>query len=819
MKHKKMYLSMILLLSLVFAVSCNDDDKEEQLSNVGLITHADVLGVYEVQNSQSVTVRDGDIWNVKVKMISIGCSNAQALTFKDNTLLVGDNTYQFERVADSNDSFKVSFKEGADQVSFVLAKTTRGCDDEEIEAEIPKSEILGTFKVVDAYTNESGAENTPNATLIGKIWLIEDAQISINCALQTVAYTYGENTIVAEDISYFVAKENTQLVVTYIVGNRITTLRLEATTETCPEEEKPETGKVELDKLYGYAEGTTGGEGGKVHHFDNGKKFTQWLALREKTKSSEPATVWLSGTFTKTDGRDASHPWFDIKDTENITIYGTNSFKMQNVGFFINRAENIIIRNVYLELPKADNGADGISMQDSERIWVDHCTFKSVNQTKDYEDGSCDVTHGTKKVTVSWNHFIQTQKTALVGHSDSQTSDVDITATFHHNFFDKSNSRHPRVRYGTVHVYNNFFNAVTTYGTGSAFGAKVLVENNYYDNVHLPTDISTYPAKKSGSSWVSNLNGKVAGFLFSADNHYENKPSNASDPYPFTNVEYTAYEGEKLATPLTRADFTPAYTYVVDEASKVGSIVSNGAGVGKLPNYETAPIAVDNGGIEDGGEEPEPGEPEETEPVDMGNDWFALPLGDVDIVNGSYSIQDDNTITIVGTGKTEGSGHSSYFIYREIEGDFEASVKLESYIGSRATSNQGFGGLMLVEDVSVAAGNLIMGASAKGADGSYGQYSRVVTAAASRNAMYEPTTTGDNLYLKLRREGNAVYSSYSLDGGVTYGAERKQDKYVDLAVKVKLGLSVNSSETGNNKLGTATFSDFKINGTSFTFAD
>ncbi|MBE6207825.1 MAG: hypothetical protein E7132_04040 [Rikenellaceae bacterium] len=358
------------------------------------------------------------------------------------------------------------------------------------------------------------------------------------------------------------------------------------------------TGEVDATQCYGYGAQTTGGAGAtaaNTHHFNSGTAFRDWLKLREKNKSTTPAIVWLSGTFTASDGRDSGSPWFDIKRTSNITIYGTDSFKMQNVGFFLNEAENIILRNIYIVMPKADNGADGISMQESKNVWVDHCTFESVNQEKDYEDGSCDITHATSGVTVSWCHYIKTQKSSLVGHSNSATEDAAITATFHHNFFDGSSSRHPRVRFGKVHVYNNFYNGCTTYGVGSAYGAMVLVEHNAFDNVHLPTDICTFPAKKSGSSWVSNLTGSVAGYLYAADNAYTNIPSNASDPYPFTNVEWKAYNKEKLSTPLVYADFAPTYTYPHNPASEVAAIVRAGAGVGKMEGYASAPFAADNG--------------------------------------------------------------------------------------------------------------------------------------------------------------------------------------------------------------------------------
>ena len=324
----------------------------------------------------------------------------------------------------------------------------------------------------------------------------------------------------------------------------------------------PTVGTVELDKAYGYGAGVTGGEGAtsaNILHFDNGKALQTWLLARTKSEKKgdhSPVIIWLSGTFVPTDGRDFSeaHPWFDVKDVSNLSFYGTDDFVMDRIGIFCVRANNIIIRNINFRQPKANNGADAVSMQECDGVWVDHCTFTSLNQTKDYEDGSTDVTHASRNVTVSWCHYVKTQKSCLVGHSNSASADAAITATFHHNWFDQSNSRHPRVRFGQVHVYNNLYDNNATYGVGSAYGAKVLVEYNYFDGVRLPTDICTYPAKPSGSSMVSNLTGSVAGYLYATQDVYVNKPSNASDPYPFTNVAYTKYGGTAGTPPNASVD-------------------------------------------------------------------------------------------------------------------------------------------------------------------------------------------------------------------------------------------------------------------------
>lgn len=595
-----------------------------------------------------------------------------------------------------------------------------------------------------------------------------------------------------------------------------------------PEPENPPVvGSVPLDKLIGYGEQTTGGEGGKVYHFDNGIAFRDWLKLREKNKSTEPAVVWLSGTFTKSDGRDTGSPWFDIKRTSNITIYGTDSFRMQNVGFFLNEATNIIIRNVYIVQPKADNGADGISMQESRNVWVDHCTFESVNQEKDYEDGSCDVTHQTNGVTISWCHYIKSQKSSLVGHSNSATADKDITITLHHNWFDNSNSRHPRVRFGKAHVFNNFYDNVTTYGVGSAYGAMVLVENNSFDGVRLPIDICTYPAKKSGSSWVSNLTGSVAGYAYALDNHYTNIPAGASDPYPFTNVEYLKYGGEKLATPLTYSDFKPSYDYIVDAAEEVADIVRSGAGVGRLTGYATAPIPVDNGGMPSGGDSGSEGG-DDSGDDDGGND----DGGDSDVTTGSAvgggwtmtavggseasaTVAEDGTLSLSATGKFESGAQKFGYVWRKVSGDFVATVRLVDYSTAKG-GNQSAAGIMLNVNPS-ASGTDMLYATAGVIDTDYYSHYRTTAGSKSGKKSGGSRTDDGSVVLRLSRTGDKYTALYSTDGGANFTEIRSETFASALPEELYVGLAVSSGD--NSKSATARFAEFDIDGISYGFTD
>lgn len=586
----------------------------------------------------------------------------------------------------------------------------------------------------------------------------------------------------------------------------------------------PATGNVELDKMTGYAEaaGVTGGEGATTAntlHFDTGKALQTWLLARAKSEKKgdhSPVIIWLSGTFGPEDGRDfsAAHPWFDVKDVSNLSFYGTDDFVMDRIGLFCVRASNIIIRNINFRQPKADNGADAVSMQECDGVWVDHCTFTSLNQTKDYEDGSCDITHGSKNVTVSWNRFIKTQKSCLVGHSNSQTSDTGITVTFHHNWFDNSSSRHPRVRFGKAHVYNNFYDGCTTYGAGSAYGAMVLVEYNYFDGVQLPTDICTYPAKDGD---VSNLQGSVAGYLYATEDVYVNRPAKARDPYPLTNVKYTSYNGGTLSAPLTYTDFQPKYDYMVTPAEEVPSVVRGGAGYGKL-GWTTAPVAVNNGGItdfngnddgdDDGGDNGDGGDGGDdpgTGGGDFSEGWHWVNNG----ATASYALNGDD-LSITSSGKWESKAQTFGAVYREYTGDFTATVRLVSYDPTK-DSNQAVAGIIVIDgEASATATDLVFAIGG----GKYGDFRAEKGKDKSGFTLSAPATSGSDVVLQMVREGNKVKISYSTDGGATFGSASSKE-FTALSETVKIGLAANSGD--NSKTSVAVFRDFTVNGETIKF--
>jgi pectate lyase len=119
---------------------------------------------------------------------------------------------------------------------------------------------------------------------------------------------------------------------------------------------------------------------------------------------------------------------------------------------------------------------DNISISGGKRVWIDHCTFTDgdrpdklfppvypfphnmVEQKVQHHDGQVDITNGADLVTLTYNHFKGHDKTSLIGGSDSRTDDAGkLNVTFRGNWFENAGQRMPRVRFGKVHSYNNYF--------------------------------------------------------------------------------------------------------------------------------------------------------------------------------------------------------------------------------------------------------------------------------------------------------------------------------------------------------------------------
>lgn len=312
--------------------------------------------------------------------------------------------------------------------------------------------------------------------------------------------------------------------------------------------------------------GTTGGNGGQVAIATTTAGLNILLQNRidpNHTRNLPPITIYVAGILPYDSN---VGEMMDIKDAYDISVIGVgNDAIITGFGFSIVRSKNIIVRNIQF----ASCPDDGVSVQadDDEtkghHIWIDHCTFTDTPPPGyppgSTPDGALDITHASAYVTVSWCKFTNHDKTCLLGHSDSQTSDTLLKVTYHHNYFDSTVQRHPRVRYGKAHLFNNYYRKNSLYGASSNLEADVVVEGCYFVNVPIPTETSR--------------DGSPPGDLIERNNIYIN-----------------------CGVPGTRGTaFEPAlfYSYTIDSATDIPAKLLSYSGSGKYDFSAGSYIPVD----------------------------------------------------------------------------------------------------------------------------------------------------------------------------------------------------------------------------------
>ncbi|GIH09560.1 hypothetical protein Rhe02_76270 [Rhizocola hellebori] len=288
--------------------------------------------------------------------------------------------------------------------------------------------------------------------------------------------------------------------------------------------------------------GTSGGAGGATVTVNTTAAFLSAIA------QPSPLIIQVSGMIS------LPGPMHDVTSNKTIVGLGANSGLTGgglNVGLPIdddilsppaNAVRNVIIRNI--SITNCPDDCINVMMF-SHHIWIDH------NDLSNQFDGALDVKRGSSYVTISWNRFHNSDKNSLLGHDDSNgAQDIGrLKVSYHHNFFDGSIQRNPRVRFGEpVHIYNNYFLHITGYGVASQMNAGVLVEGNYFDDVEKPT---------------RNDVGGTAGRIVARNNINVN----TEDP---------------IVTSGSVEEASNYYSYTLDNAASIPATVAAGAGVGKI---------------------------------------------------------------------------------------------------------------------------------------------------------------------------------------------------------------------------------------------
>lgn len=295
--------------------------------------------------------------------------------------------------------------------------------------------------------------------------------------------------------------------------------------------------------------GTTGGQGGETVYVSNRAEFIQYAG------SQDPYIIMVDGTI-------------DLELYEQVIIWGNKSIIGTGTGADIRygslviRGDNVILQNLAIygtydgDWEGETHGNDAIVIY-AKNVWVDHCELSAS------ADGLLDISSRPESVsdfiTVSWTRFKSHNKVMLIGSWDNSPRDRGhLNTTIYNCWFDGTsergvNNRMPRVRFGKVHVLNNYYENVGHYCASARVEGKVRVERNYFRNCSDPHTIGDW-----------NI-GQVEPELRAIKNIYE-----VSDDTRTTNGK--AFRPKKY------------YSYSKVGASKVPARVMNGAGLFNPPN-------------------------------------------------------------------------------------------------------------------------------------------------------------------------------------------------------------------------------------------
>lgn len=445
----------------------------------------------------------------------------------------------------------------------------------------------------------------------------------------------------------------------------------------------------------------------------------------KKGKDNRPLIIRLVGQITDLDYMDKGDIVLENKNniSSYITLEGVGDDAVADGwGIRVKNASNVEIRNIG-SMNCDSNEGDNIGLQqDNDYIWVHNNDFfyggagGDADQAKG--DGALDCKRSTY-VTFSYNHFWDSGKSNLLGLSEDTTEGLYIT--YHHNWFDHSDSRHPRVRFYSAHVYNNYYDGNSKYGVGSTKGSSVFVEGNYFRNCKYPmltsmqgsdvfsegsqsNDYSNNPTfSKEDGGTIKAFNNVMSGqkrFIeygasgFTAfdssvdfdayvastrnetissdvkssygDNMYNNFDTDTTVMYNYTpdSPEEAKDKVMQYSGRMNGGDFTWTFNNSVDDTSYAVNTPLKSA----LTSYKTALVFVQgeaestDGGSDNGGSEPNPGDEIHNFTESGTTSTFYTITGNLSDSKGDAHYND---LTLTQCLKIESSTNISFYVEKE----------------------------------------------------------------------------------------------------------------------------------------------------------
>ena len=334
----------------------------------------------------------------------------------------------------------------------------------------------------------------------------------------------------------------------------------------------------------------------------NAKGFQAIINAYQKGYDTTPIAFRIIGkvSLADLDGISSSSEGIQIKgksgySTMNMTFEGVgDDATVYGFGFLVRNSKSVEFRN--FAIMRCLDDAMSLDTQNSN-IWIHHMDLfygkkgSAADQAKG--DGTVDIKGNSKYVTVAFNHFWDNGKSSMCGMK-SETGENWIT--YHHNWFDHSDSRHARVRTMTVHMYNNYYQHCDVYGVGATSGSNIFMESNYFEAVKRPIMSSLQGTDIKGSKGT--FSGENGGMIKSYGNVFVNKPSGFSYiTYADNPSSFDAYEVAKPSDQLPASvktlvggtsynnfDTNPdvMYSHTADNAVDVPSIIEGFYGAGRL---------------------------------------------------------------------------------------------------------------------------------------------------------------------------------------------------------------------------------------------
>ena len=304
--------------------------------------------------------------------------------------------------------------------------------------------------------------------------------------------------------------------------------------------------------------------------------------------------------------------------TMNMTFEGVgDDATVYGFGFLLREAVSVEFRN--FAIMRCLDDAMSLDTKNSH-VWIHNMDLfygkkgSAADQAKG--DGTVDIKGDSKYVTVAYNRFWDNGKASMCGMK-SETGENWIT--YHHNWFDHSDSRMARIRTMSVHMYNNYYQHSDVYGIGATSGSSVFMESNYFDAVKRPIMSSLQGTDAKGDGTFS---GEKGGLIKAYGNVFANKPDNFSYiPYAENNTSFDAYEvsdpSEQVpvsvktlvgGTSYNNFDTNSSlmYAYAADKAADVPAIVEGFYGAGRLNHGDIDFVIPDETVVTNGHQQPWP---------------------------------------------------------------------------------------------------------------------------------------------------------------------------------------------------------------------